>query len=98
MGRKEHFWGILTDGLDLSGEPAPGISVAELWGSSKILIEHHKGVTAYCPQEILISASYGQLKVTGEGLVLALMTRQRIIIQGNIKGIIIGECNHERNE
>ena len=98
MGRKEHFWGVLADGLDLTGEPAPGISMVELWGSGRLLIEHHGGVLAYCPEEILISVSYGQLKVSGEDLTLSLMTRQRMIIQGKIQGLQIGDGCHESRE
>ena len=98
MGRKEQFFGTLADGLDLSGEPAPGISLAELWGSQRLLVEQHGGVLAYCPEEILISVSYGQLRVTGENLTLNLMTRQRMIIQGRIQGVMIGECSHEGNK
>ena len=98
MGRKELFWGAVTDGLDLSGEPVPGISLVELWGSKRLLVEHHGGVLAYCPEEILITVSYGQLKVTGEELTLSQMTRHRLIIRGKIQGVTVGDNGHERKE
>ena len=98
MGRKEHFLGALTDGLDLSGEPAPGISLVELWGCGRLLVEHHKGVLAYSPEEILIHVSYGQLKVVGEQMSISMMSRQRIIIQGKIRGVMLGDGSHDRKE
>ena len=98
MGRKEHFWGAMTDGLDLSGEPAPGISLVELWGSKRLLVEHHGGVLAYCPEEILVSVSYGKLKITGEELTLSQMTRHRLIIRGKILGVTVGESCHESKD
>ena len=98
MERKEHFWGAMTDGLDLSGEPAPGISLVELWGSKRLLVEHHGGVLAYCPEEILVSVSYGRLKIKGEELSLSQMTRHRLIIRGKIQEVTVGDNGYESKE
>lgn len=94
MEKKERFYGSLADGLDLPGEPAPGITLAEIWGSRRILIEHHSGIVGYSAEEIVVSVSYGKLKIMGENLTLSLMTRDRIVIGGRIQGVSIGECNY----
>ena len=94
MGNKERFYGALADGLNLHGEPVPGITLAEIWGSGRLLIEHHSGVVGYSPEQVLISVSYGQMKVTGENLVLSLMTKEKIIISGRIREVSIGENSH----
>ena len=84
MERKEKILRGMADGMNLPGERLPGITVAEIWGQGRVLIEHHKGVIGYCREEILVRVSFGTIQVSGEDLQLTLMTRDQLIISGRI--------------
>lgn len=77
----------LTEGMDLAGESLPGMTVAELAGDRRVLIEGHKGVTEYCRERVCVKVGYGWLCVTGCGLELRQMSRQQLVISGRIDGI-----------
>lgn len=77
----------LTEELDLPGEPLPGQPVAELAGTQRVLIERHKGVTQYSPEQICIRMAYGFLMVQGCGLELVRMTREQLVISGRVDGL-----------
>lgn len=77
----------LTQGLDLPGEPLPGLPIVELAGDRRVLIENHMGVTAYCGSQIGVKVKYGEVVVLGECLNLVRMTKSQIIIGGRIDSI-----------
>ena len=77
----------LTEGMDLSGETLPGMTVAELAGDRRVLIEGHRGVTEYCRDRVTVKVGYGWLRVTGCGLELRQMSKERLVIAGRIDGI-----------
>lgn len=85
--RKENWVGRLTEGMDLPGESLPGMTVAELAGDTRVLIEGHGGVTEYCRERVTVKVGYGLLSVTGCGLELRQMSRQQLVICGRIDGI-----------
>ena len=95
MDRREKLLKTLADRLDLPMEPLPGVPVAELWGSGRVLVENHKGVRGYSEQEILVGVNYGILKIQGEHLQITLMTGEQLIVTGEIQGITLnrrGAC------
>lgn len=85
--RKENWVGRLTEGMDLPGESLPGMTVAELAGENRVLIEGHRGVTEYCRERVTVKVSYGLLSVTGCALELRQMSKQQLVICGRIDGI-----------
>ena len=70
-------------------EALPGMALVEMLGYSRILIENHKGVCAYCPGKIQIKVAYGELCVCGNGLKLAFMSKQRLVINGCIETVTL---------
>ena len=74
----------LADGVDLSGEPLPYMPVVEIAGNRRVLIEYHRGVTEYSRERICVKVSYGIVTICGNGLELTQMTREQLIISGNI--------------
>jgi len=80
----------IASAANLSGEPIPGLPLVELLGKQRVLIENHCGVLQYCPNEIVIKVSYGPLIICGCGLRLSLMTRQQLIVTGQIQQIQLG--------
>ena len=77
----------LTDGMDLPGETLPGMSVAELAGDRRVLIEGHRGVTEYTPCRVTVKVSYGDLSVSGSCLELRQMSRHQLVICGRIDAV-----------
>lgn len=65
----------------------PGVPLVELWGTGRVLIEHHMGVIAYGCEEIRIRVRYGILAVCGSSLRLARMSREQLVICGCVDGV-----------
>ena len=77
----------LADGVDLSGEPLPGMPIVEIAGECRVLIERHGGVTEYSRERISVKVRYGTVTVCGCGLELTRMTREQLVISGRIDGV-----------
>lgn len=74
----------MTESLNLSGEPVPGLPLVEIAGGNRVLIENHCGIREYCPDKIGILVKYGHVEVCGCGLELTQMTKDQLIISGQI--------------
>lgn len=74
----------LAAGADLQGEATPGQPLLELFGDRRILIEHHKGVTEYGKERIMIRVRFGCICINGMDLELACMTAQQLVITGQV--------------
>ena len=75
----------LTQGLE--GESLPGVTVAELAGDRRVLVEGHRGVTEYSPTRVTVKVGYGELSVCGCGLELRQMSKVHLVVCGRIDGI-----------
>ena len=78
-----------ADKLDLSGEPIPGMSIIEIAGGCRVLVERHHGVIEYGNSQIRISVSFGVIQIKGCSLELISMTKEQLIIGGHIDCISI---------
>ena len=65
------------------------IPLVELASHSRVLIENHTGVLAYSPEEISVKVSYGSVSIIGQGMMLAEMQREQLVIIGEIYGITL---------
>lgn len=81
----------LTEGVGLSMEPVPGVPVVEIAGDSRVLIEHHCGITAYGEDHIRVRVSYGDLCVMGECLRIVGMNQKQLVIKGKIRCVKLGK-------
>ena len=75
--------------LDMSAQPLPGVPIVELCDDKRVLIENHKGVIGYGSDEICVAVSYGKIIVCGSALKICFMSKQQLIIVGQIDGIQI---------
>lgn len=87
MLRGERMWERLAAGADLSEEPLPGQPIVEIAGCGRVLIEHHLGVAAYCRERIVVKMKFGFVHVCGSCLELSRMSREQLVIQGQIEGV-----------
>ena len=67
----------------------PGLPIAEIAGDSRVLVENHQGVKAYCGENVLIKVSYGCIRVCGDSLELMKMSKNQLVIQGKIDSVTI---------
>ncbi len=87
MGRGYAFWERLTESGEMSAEAISGLPILELAGEHRVLIENHFGVKAYSRESIAVKVRFGLICVCGTGLELMKMTREQLVIRGNIEGI-----------
>ena len=87
MSGKDRLFNKIAFRAELPSETIPGMPLVEIFGCQRVLIENHKGVTMYGCKEIRVKVSYGQLCVCGSGLELARMTKQQLVITGQIESL-----------
>lgn len=66
-------------------------TLAELYGSERLLVEQHRGIHSYGTQCIRIGATFGMLVVEGEDLRLCCMSRSQLVIRGKLRSIRMEE-------
>ena len=79
----------LADNADLSAETLPGVPVVELAGERRVLIERHQGMTEYSRERIRVRVCYGIVCICGSGLELSHMSRDKLVISGQIDAVQI---------
>ena len=89
MEKTSGFWERLASRAELETEPMPAQPIIEIGGDSRVLVENHCGVQAYCPEEILIGLKFGQVRVCGSRMVLTRMSREQLLIRGKIDAVAL---------
>lgn len=87
MGELYDFVASISGSLGIPPEILSGLPVVELTGDSAILIEQHRGITAYSEEEICVGVNFGTVCVCGSRLTVHVMNRERIIIYGAIEAV-----------
>lgn len=72
---------------NLPGEKIPGTSIVELFGKNRVLIENHFGIIDYSDKRICTRSVWGEIYIEGSGLRIACMTKQQLVILGEIESI-----------
>lgn len=84
---KKDWMRRIVDDIGLDSESVPGVSVIELAGDRRVLVERHEGVTEYSRERISFKVPFGLVRVCGCGLELMKMTKGQLIITGRIDSI-----------
>ena len=69
---------------NLPAEILPRVPLIEIAGAGRVLIEKHRGIASYGEEEICVYVSFGRVCIYGNGLALACMTQERLVITGEI--------------
>lgn len=80
MRRRMSFNNIAADTM----APLPGLPLIEICGKNRMLIENHQGIVGYGSREIQIKVRYGRIVVCGENLKLKNMSKEKLVITGEI--------------
>ena len=59
MGKMYRIMEFLADRAELETEPMPAQPIVEIAGDHRVLVENHRGVSAYSAERILINVSFG---------------------------------------
>lgn len=76
----------IADRLELPAGAA-GLTKLTVMGSSRALIEDHRGLAGYTSQRIDVNAGRKRLTIHGEGLQLAAMDREALLVTGRILSV-----------
>ena len=79
----------VIDNVSFAGDLPSRRSLVELIEDSRVLIENHNGIASYNKKSIHVKASFGIVAVSGEGMELASMTKNQLVICGCISGITL---------
>ncbi|MEG1242284.1 MAG: YabP/YqfC family sporulation protein [Oscillospiraceae bacterium] len=75
---------------EMLGAPADaikGVPRVSISGFTQVLLENHGGLVGYCRDSVEVRARNGFLRVRGQDLELAAMTKTEIIIRGIIVSV-----------
>lgn len=61
--------------------------LVEVVDNRRVLIENHQGIISYGSEEICTKVRHGCVSVTGTGMELACMTKEKLVIVGNIYSV-----------
>ncbi len=87
MERKVSRAKLLTEKLVLPSELVPGVPRVTLHGSGQVSVENHGGIRIYPSQCVEVRTRDGLLRICGDGLQLAAMTREEIVVSGLIVSV-----------
>lgn len=72
----------------VAGEASPHLPLVEISGTEKILVENHRGILEFKDSCIRILVIFGEICLMGQGLTIASMTAQQLLIQGQLEQIL----------
>ena len=78
-------------GMELPGEIPPGMSLVEIVGNSRVLIENQVGVCRYDRSNITVKVRQGLVCVSGENLELRMMSKNQLVITGVVFSVSLSE-------
>ena len=89
MGSRQNLFAYVMEQAALPQESVPGHPIVEIYGDRRVLIESHLGIAAYGKERILVNVRFGIICVCGCNLEILRMTKEQVIIHGNIDSVTI---------
>lgn len=87
MGLGHRIWERMREDSDHGIGAAPYQTIVEIAGEHRVLIENHLGVVTYGNERILIKVKYGFLCICGSCLEMVRMSRDQVVIIGDIHSV-----------
>ncbi|MBQ8358790.1 MAG: YabP/YqfC family sporulation protein [Oscillospiraceae bacterium] len=87
MSHEKKWMQSHAGGDSLHTELLTNVPIIEVCDRQRVLIENHQGVTQYGRETICIKVKFGQICIAGCDLELARMTKEQLVITGQIDGV-----------
>lgn len=95
MSKKKSPFGIkrqalrqaMVSALEIPAEVGLDIPKITMTGNYSLMVENHKGIIDYDLHRVRIKIGGGWLEITGSGLMLQTMSREELVIEGEIKAL-----------
>ena len=68
-----------------------GITLVEVYGRKRVLIENHRGIIAYGDSRVLINGNCGCVEIKGANLQLRNMSKTNLLITGKVTSVCFQE-------
>lgn len=91
MKDRENIFHQAAVKVGLPGESIPGATLVELFGTNRVLIERHCGITGYSDVKICVRTVWGEIFVEGAKLKIACMSNKQLIITGDIISVYLNK-------
>ena len=70
--------------FEIPAEVVAGVPKLTVTGCRRVLVENHKGITAYGRELIEINGGHVKVRIQGDGLELVAMNQRELMITGQI--------------
>ena len=77
----------LAGRYDLPADVVAGVPKITVTGTSRVLVENHRGLLAYSDTEVAVDCKSARIRVRGDGLLLRAMDREMLLVTGTITGV-----------
>ena len=94
MRKQRCFWERITALPTHSTDSALYQTILEIAGDRRILIENHMGVITYGQEQIIVKVKYGSVSICGCSLEIAHMSKEQLVVLGNIQNILLQRREH----
>ena len=91
MRQGKHYLKTAARLAEVSDTVLPGIPLIEICDRGRVLIENHYGVIGYSTEEIYVKVRYGIVVISGQGLCLNIMCKDRLVVSGTIHSVLLRE-------
>jgi sporulation protein YqfC len=71
------------------GESLSKYPLVEIAGNKRVIVENHMGIVKYGAQEIGVKVRDGKICVSGVGLEIACIAKDKLVIYGRIEGVCL---------
>lgn len=88
MNKRGEFFRQLLES-DLCDSISSKQTIVEIAGENRVLIENHGGVSGYSGEQIIVKVQYGNICICGCELRLMRMTKDQVIVCGNIHSVAL---------
>lgn len=79
----------ISNQLSLPPETLSALPLISLHGSYAVVLENHRGMIAYGPEEVCVKTKTGMVRVQGERLCIHCMTKKTLELRGKIHRVEI---------
>lgn len=87
MQRKRGLRERLVSLLELPGDVVLDVARITWIGDVELVVENHRGLTEYRPDQVVLRTATGQLVIDGEEMQIGLLSSDQVILLGRIRGL-----------